>query len=710
MNWSKYPFLRLLPPLLAGILMGEALGPFHIGARGLFLVLLLLVGIMAMLSRTLKQYRYRWVFGVLVLMVLVLLGWLRQQMVSEVGETVGLHGGPGSTMIARVIESPQVKERSVKVVLELRGCRTLEGDNPVSGKVMAYLEKTDRALKLRYGDLICFWDPIEAVPPPLNPGEFDYQAYLRRQGVTGRVYLQEDRWHELGVREGNPLRRIAYSARDQLLEALQRCGVTEDAFGVGAALLLGYDESLPAQLRQQYVAAGAMHVLCVSGMHVGVVYLLASSLLDLLLKRKWMVRLKKALLLVLVWSYAMITGLSPSVLRATLMISFLILGALLRKKGNTLNTVAASAFMLLVFNPNHLFAIGFQLSYAAVLGIVLLQRPVYNLLYVKNKLLDKAWEITAVSLTAQLFTLPLTLYHFHQFTPYFWLSNLFLAPLSFVAILTGMGLLAVSWIPWICTAMGKLVWGSLSLMNLLVSWVERLPGSVIRGLYINKVELALLLLLLVMLVVFLNFKKKRMLMESLALGCCLSLSLAVRSESVARQTQLTLYALRNHTCVDLIVGTEHLMLCDEGLLEDSGAIDYSLRGNWARCQLSGNPSCYILSETVDHPLVVKHGNLLSFQGCLLAFWDSTNEGLTNVFSFDAPAVAPMPVDLVVVRGKQPADLNKLICHYTTPLLLIDGSVPAFRTAAWMEQAEQHGIPYYNIREGAWMRRFEDDGF
>ena len=693
MNWSKYPFLRLLPALLLGILLGEAVGPCPMEKEPLFFLFLGMVLVLALLSRGLKPYRYRWIIGVWMFLTLAFLGWFRQGMAHDSQGSVPM--GQERWYLAKVLEPPVEKERSVKVMLALRGCRTDEGDQALSGRVMAYFEQSELALALRYGDLLAFSAAVEPVPPPLNPEEFDYRTYLRRQGVSGRVYLQSDHWCALGLQEGNPLLCLSYRCRERLLEALQRCGVTEDAFGVAAALLLGYDESLPVQLRQRYVAAGAMHVLCVSGMHVGVVYLLASSLLRLLGKGKRMLRMRKRILLGLVWGYALLTGLSPSVLRATIMISFLLLGSLLRRKGNTLNSIFASAFVLLVIRPDNLFSIGFQLSYAAVLGIVLLQRKIYLLLYIENKWLDKVWEITAVSLAAQCSTLPLTLYHFHQFTPYFWLSNLFLTPLSFVAILSGMGLLAVSWVPWLGMVVGKGVWACMTLMNTLVSWVESLPFSLIRGLHINKVQLVMALLLLILSVLFIHLKRKRMLMEGLLVSFGLACSLAFHSHMVSNQETVTLYSLRKHTCLDVSRGTDHLMLCDEGLLTDPGAIDFSLRGHWARQHGTMNPPCFTLQEEVTSPFVLKRENLLSFSGMLLAFWEPPPGG-------DAPRT-PLPVDGLLVRDRQRPDLDRVLLCYQPDLLLIDGSVPAYLAEEWMRQARVRGIPYYNIREGAWIR-------
>lgn len=695
MNWSKYPFLRLLPTLVLGILIRDALRPCLLDSMTAFLLLLGILLVAGLLAHLLRSYRLRWIFGVWMLLTFLFLGFFRQGMVMDkIFHEHEVMFQTNGTVLVRVAEPLQEKDRSLKVMLELYGIRDSMQLTAATGKVMAYLEKTDRAMALAYGDLLCFDTPIEELSPPLNPEEFDYRTYLMRKGVSGTVFLKDKDWISFGINRGNPLFMHSYRFRDRLLSSLQQCGVTEDAFGVGAALLLGYDEGLPAQVRQHYVAAGAMHVLCVSGMHVGVVYLLASYLLSFMGKGKRMLKLKRMLLLLLVWSYAVLTGLSPSVIRSTLMISLVSVGSLFRRKGNLLNSIAASAFVMLLIDPNDLFAIGFQLSYAAVVGIAMLQRPIYNLLYIRNKILDKMWEITAVSVSAQLATMPFTLFYFHQFTPYFWLSNLFLTPLSFVAILTGMGLLALSWIPWVAPLMGKAVWWSLHLMNMLTAWIEQLPLSLIQGLYINKVEFAMCLVLLVLLFVFLKIKKKRLLMEMLVASLVLSFSLALRSRTVARQETVTLYSLRKHTCFDLAIGREHLLICDEGLLEDAGTIDYSLKGNWARCQLSMNPSCYTVVEDIDGPLVKKRRNLVSFNGKLLVFWDSA-EAISL-------SVQRLPVDYLIVRGGQRPDLKLVLRHYRPNLLLIDGSVRKNDAQRWEQQAEIMAIPCYNVREAAWI--------
>ena len=671
MNWNKYPFIRFFFALALGIMAHDVLGS-AMGLTRLYFILLLGIGVLLLLFHLLKTYRVQWIFGVATILVFAYLGYFRACLRERVGE---------GSAFARVYEPPTEKENSVKVLLDMRGF-----------KVMAYFEKSEESLHLSYGDLLAFWTPLEEITPPMNPEEFDYRQYLNRRGVTGRVYLKQGDWLNTDLTETNPIYVFAYRFRDSLLQALKRCGITDDEFGVGAAILLGYDESLPAQIRQNYVAAGSMHILCVSGMHVGIIYLLASFVLNLLGKGKKSALARRLILLALIWFYALLTGLSPSIMRSTLMITFVLFGEIIHRKGFALNSIAASAFILLLIDPNNLFAIGFQLSYVAVVGIVLLQKPIYNLIYVKNKLLDKLWEITAVSVAAQIATMPFAIYYFNQFTPYFWLSNLLMTPLSFVVIMSGMLLLMLSWVPWLNMALGKLVWASIHLMNGSVSWIEGLPFSLVKGVYMNDFQFVLSLMLLMLLLLFVNLKKKRMMMELLVVSAVFAFSMAWRSQRLSQQSQFLVYSVRNHTAINVVDGIDNVLLCDDGLLAESSSIDYSLKGHWARDQLSMNPVCYTLTEDINEELIIKRKNLVSAHGVLLAVWDpekALKEGRHQI-----------AVDYLMVREKQRPDLQQVVKTYRVGVLLVDGSVPVYLSKEWARQAETMGVPCYELRNGS----------
>ena len=696
--WGKYPFLRLLIPFALGIWCFVAIPALHLPPLTTIFMASALLLVAFLASRFCTKPHLRWIFGAVIFCYMFCAGWAMTQVhdVSIQKTYFRNFEADANCYVARVFDCPTEKENSLKVILDLDSQHADSSSvRAVSGKVMAYFQKTDAALQLRYGDLIAFPLPIGEISPPKNPEEFDYRDYLFRKGIRGQVYLKETDWLDLETNKANPLYAFSYRFRDVLLNSLQRCGLEGDEFGVAAAILLGYDDSLPVEVRQNYVAAGSMHILCVSGMHVGIIYLLASLLLSFLNRKKWQKTLKQLLLLVLIWFYAMIAGLSPSILRSALMISFVIVGELLHRKGFAINSIAASAFILLCINPNNLFEIGFLLSYIAVVGIVLLQKPIYNWFNIKNKLLDKVWEITAVALAAQFATMPFTLFYFHQFTVYFWLSNLFMTPISFLVIMGGMILLLVSWIPFINIAVGYLVWGAVYVMNALIGWVESLPFSIIKGLYINGIEFTLLLLVFLFVILLVVTRRRAYFIAMLSAVLIFVLSVTIRQYQVERQDEIVFYSLRKHTAVDFVKGNQHHLLCDSALIADEGTIDYSLKGNWAKCGLSMTPGTSFLESDFENEYLRKKDNLISFDGKLIALWQENN------VSFDSLSYR-IPVDFLVVTGKQKANVAQMFHNYEVKCLLIDGSVPNYLAEKWMNQAERLNLPYKNIGEQAFV--------
>lgn len=695
-DYAKYPFVRMLIPFALGIWCCVCLSAFRLPTFTLVAIALALFVLALVMAFSLKSYRHNWIFGAIMACYLVLAGYaLTRAHEAEVQKSYFRnYETDAQYYVARIYDYPTERPNSIRTVLDLE---YQFGDSlpsrPVSGKVMAYFPKSDSAFVLRYGDLIAIPAPIREVSPPLNPGEFDYRDYLGRKGITGQIFLKDEDWLDLNVNNANPIYAFSYRFRDILLASLQRRGLSDNEFGVAAAILLGYDDNLADEVRKNYVAAGSMHILCVSGMHVGIIYLLASFLLSFLNRKKWQKTLKQVLLLALIWFYALIAGLSPSILRSALMISLVIIGEIIHRKGFIINSIAASAFILLCVNPNNLFEIGFLLSYSAVIGIVVLQRPIYSWFVFKNKLLDRAWEITAVALAAQVATIPFTLFYFNQFTTYFWLSNLFMTPISFLVVISGMVLLLVSWIPYLNILVGYLVWGAVYVMNWVVARIESIPFSIIKGLYINEVEFTLLLVALLLVLLMVLLQKRQLFMGVLGALLLVMVSVTIRLYSTESQQGMTIYSLRNHTAIDFVRGGEHILLADSTLMADEGTVDYSLKGAWAQRHLSSHPQVFGFEEDYENGYLRKKTNLVSFNGKLLALWDDDCQ-VKDSLSYR------LPVDYLLVFGKQRPDVKSINNAFVAQLLIIDGSVPRYLAEKWVAQAEESQLPYYDVGGGA----------
>ena len=685
-NWFKYPFIRLLMPFALGIWLSFLCLNLSKNMVGYLLIAVFLLGIaLFVVASAVKDYRYRWVFGVLLNMHLILIGVVVVHIRDD-----DLDAGR-EVFVARLAECPTEKERSVKVILKMQSDQ---------GAVMAYFEKDERSLGLRYGDVIAFYEPPDMVEPPKNPEQFDYQKYLYRKGILRQVYLKDDAWDELGMNSANPIYAFSYRLRDFLLSTMRDLGIEGDEYAVAAAILLGYDDTLPTELRQKYVVAGSMHILCVSGMHVGVVFMVFSYLLGFLNRRKtWQNVLKQSLLLLFIWFYALLAGLAPSILRSTIILSFVIIGDMLKREGVLLNSLAASAFLLLCIDPANLFNVGFLLSYCAVIGIVVLQRPIYNLFYTKLKFLDKIWELTAVTLAAQIATAPFSIYYFHQFPSYFWLSNLFMGPISTVVIIGGMVMLLVCFIPYINIGVAFCVKWMVYAMNFIVTRVENLPFSIIKGLYINTLEFVCLLIALLLLMMLIEHKKKFMMFGMLSMLLVFSVSQLTRSVCHRTQLSLTVYSMSKNTAIDFVCGTEHVLLCDTIVMNDPTLASFSIENHLIREGVYKNSTLLPLCcPNFENHYMKKCKNMLSFGGKTIAFFDKNS-------TFGVKLPSRPHVDYFVVHGRNKIDLEKLLNSYIVDLLIIDGSVPDYLRSRIIEKADEVGQAYYDVKTaGAFVLR------
>lgn len=689
-NFQKFPFLRLLIPLIAGIIASGYLKDsinqnLLWSALGLFFILTVYFHIVQ------QSYKSRWVQGSMVFLFMFTFGLISTRLTSPASKSDNILHHKGKRYLVRVVDPPAIREVTTKLSLEVIAVYDSLGRRPASGSIMSYARNTDHTANLRYGDILLLLKPPELVSNPTNPGQFDYRGHLRKQGIYHQMFLSENDWVSTGKSVINPIYALSYAMRDHLLRALQQNGISGDEYAVASAILLGYDDQLPRFLRKGYTAAGAMHVLCVSGLHVGIVYLIFNFILGILGTSK-VSRLARILLLSgAIWIYAMLTGLSPSVLRATVMLSFVLLGRLFDRKGNVINSLAASAFLLLCVNPMTLYHLGFQLSYTAVLGIVLFHKPIYDLIFVKNKVLNYVWEISAVSIAAQIGTTPLSIYYFDQFPVYFLLSNIIVVPLSFLVIVAGMGVLIFSFIPFIAGFMGALTSALLFAMNAAVLWVERLPGSTTQGIQLLGYEAVIMYILLSIILYMIAIQRYKPLLPALMLSLLLMFSFTWRTVKHQTQSMVMVFDLKGVTAIDFIHGKDHVLLADSAVVHDETTREMNMKGFWTLHGLRGKPEFFDMDENqVQHNLLRREDHLISFNGKWIVIWQKNSEKL---FSLQKPVAA----DFVLIRGNCPENLGELMKSFHFEQLVIDGSLPPWQKRNWIMAAGIAGIPVHDTR-------------
>ena len=467
-SWSLVPFLRLTPALLLGIV-----AYLYFGENAPDLLLLLLGAIGMYVAAALYTARRSKAastdqVGLLGLLVVSMAGFVltQQRTESHRADHIGRFLPRIEAYEATVDDYPTVRPRTFAATLRVSRIRVAGRWQTATGSVRVSLLRAADVPAPQYGQVWLVRGHPEPGRPPLNPGEFDYRRYLEYRQVYQQQFVQPAQYRVLGIAPGSVLRAISYRAARVLDSVFRTYIKSPREYALASALVLGLKDDIDDETKQAYASTGTTHIMAVSGLQVGLLF----GVLGWLLKRlfgavrgfRWG---SAGLELAVIWSYAFVTGLSASVLRATVMFTLIIVARAAGRQSTIFNTLAAAAFGLLLYDPYLVADVGFQLSFLAVLSIVYLQPimakwvdarawfdnrrrswqpPAVQKMWQAGAWLAEAiWQATALSLAAQVATFPLGLYYFHQFPLSFLVSNLVAVPLSSLAVIVGLGLLLV---------------------------------------------------------------------------------------------------------------------------------------------------------------------------------------------------------------------------------------------------------------------------
>ena len=490
-NWARFPFVRYTPALIVGIVaylyLGEgwpALWPLAAGLVGLA------TGAVVLAARQRRPAPVD-AAGALALLAVAGLGAALTQGSIETRRADHLtrFGVDIEAYEAVVDGATVVRAATYATTLRVRAVRLGGRWRRATGGVRVSLPRVAGVAAPAYGQVWLIKGRPDLSKPPLNPGEFDYRRYLEYRQVYQQQYVHEDQYRVLGLDPPNVLIAISMRVADQLDAVFRHYIKAPREYAIAAALVLGRQDDVDADTKHAYTNTGTTHIMAVSGLQVGLLFGAVTWLLRRGFGRLRGFRLWAAVLgLGVIWSYAFLTGLSASVLRAAVMFSFLTVGQAFGRQSIIYNTLGAAAFFLLIYNPFLVTDVGFQLSFLAVLSIVYLQPRIVKwwdveaYFYARRRpwqpravralwrgtgwFLDKVWQATALSLAAQVATFGLGLFYFHQFPFSFLLSNLVAVPISSAAVYVGLGLL---------TLKGLVALISLALPAAAAAWLDYLP-------------------------------------------------------------------------------------------------------------------------------------------------------------------------------------------------------------------------------------------
>ncbi|WP_255156521.1 ComEC/Rec2 family competence protein [Ferruginibacter sp. HRS2-29] len=687
--WKTAPFIRLLLPLIAGILVQWYARcslssimiscSFFCAAIAVFHYLPLSV-----------RYKFRKLQGLLlhgvIMSIALFIG--RQKDGRHQLHWYGNAYRDSVSLIVTINEPPVQKARSLKaeaIVEQLISGDTMQ---TASGKMILYFLSDSSAPVIAYGDRIIFSKPLQVIKNSGNPGAFDYRRYAGFQQLYHTVYLRKNDYRVLSKNNQPVFQQWLFAARDHIIFTLQKhLPEKGNVQGIAEALLIGYKADLDKDLVQAYSNAGVVHIIAISGLHLGLIYILLVWLLDRapLIKRSKL--LKVMLVLLFLWLFSLLTGASASVLRSAVMFTCIIIGKNYFRQASIYNSLAASAFLLLCYDPFFLWDVGFQLSYLAVYGIVWLQKPIYHAWYIKNKWLSKIWEMAAVTIAAQLITFPACLFYFHQFPNLFLLTNLVAVPLSTLILFIEIILVTFSRIPLLATITARLTEWLIQLMNYLITKSIAIPYSVTDNIFSTALTTYLLYgVVLLCCAGWLN-KNKKLLMGSMI--CLVAMTAVYSAADIAAQKQqkVIIYNVPKCQAIDLVQGMDYHFIGDSMLSKDGQLQNFHLK--------PGRVLFHLKNRMNNWRQASHYKNL----------WQC---GKSSILIVDSPlSFAPLenriPIDILLISKNPRLKIPGITNAFRPSVVVFDGSNSLWKITQWKRECEQLLLRNFSVAdEGAFI--------
>lgn len=657
---GEIPFVILLLPFVAGIGLALYL-PLQVATTTPFILLVCLSVSFIALNISYKKlniYKHQWVCGILIHCILFCIGWVCAINYNELDKAGHFSKHYTQYLAVKVNNEPVIKNGSLRFAATVIEGIDSGKHSAMSGKLLLSI-KDSAAFDLNYGDVLLIPANYNTVDPPFNPAEFNYKQYLSHQNIYHQVFLYPRQYGVVDRNTGNPVIAYSLQLRKKLVAMFNTHMRDSSTIAVASTMILGYKADLSDDVLQAYANTGTLHVLSVSGAHVAIVFILLSWALSFLNRLGHGRLIKTLLIITLIWGYALLTGFSPAVNRAALMISLIIIGNNFYRYINPLNLLAVSAFGLLLYNPYYLTDVGFQLSYLAVGGLIVFQPILCKSLQFENKWVDKIWSLCSVSIAAQVITFPLSVYYFHQFPIYFLLSNLFIL-LPVIAIMyIGLAFLLFSWVPGLSDVLAYLLEKSIDIMNKGLGFIEHLPYASINKLWISSVDYLLMYGIIVLVFYFLFNRNKRLLNLSLILLLIVSVSVAWKRIESKSNSSITFLNLKKQRAIVFKNGSDAVVLSDLNPTDKN--YRYSIQPGLDSAKVE-NVKVYSFADSIDLPYLVKSGNLIRFQNKNVVLLDSSFQNLK------LPRL--LKVDYVFITHTPPISIKKINSNFNSGLMVI----------------------------------------
>ena len=689
-NKAEVPFVVLLLPFIGGLCLSLN---FPLVSYQYFLKLLFSIIFVSFIGlniayQYLRVYKFGWVGGLLITGLMLIAGICTYNSNSEIDRADHFSKIPSQYLTAVINSEPKLSDKSLRFVVAVKQGYNKGKPLPLSGHLLVTV-KTDSTTKpdLAYGDELLLPSRFVPIAAPQNPAMFNYKSYMAHQNIYHQQYLSAKQVKVIATHKANPLIAHALGLRLALVNKLKANMRDTDAIAVASTIILGYRADLKKEVQQTYAETGTMHLLSVAGMHVGLVYFIISLVLNLVPVIRQRKNIKIPASILLIWFYALITGFSPAVCRATLMLSAVIIGSGFNRHINRLNLLAVSAFILLLYNPFYITDVGFQLSYIAVAGIIIIQPCIYRWLSFKNVLLKHLWLACSVSAAAQLVLFPLSALYFHTFPVYFLASNLFVVIPSAITMYAGILYLALPTIPVLSPALAWLLEHTVIIMTKTLAFIEHARFSSISKIWLNTTDVCLLYAMLASATIAVLYRHKLWLKISLCLLLLISINYSVKRITTIGNRSICFYSLNKHQAILLKNGLKGILLTDIKPTEPN--FKYNLQPLPDSIGVD-ELTCYNIKTDLNTPLVIKTGNLIMANGTKILILNKANGKLpiTN---------HKLVLDYLYITNSPDVDLQYLTKTYTFKILVAGNNNSRFLLNKLETEAKTNNIAFVNLK-------------
>lgn len=671
MKLFNFPIIKLTICLILGVLIGYLYPiPFECNAY-LLSFLLIILTVSYIIAR--KQFIKTIWFGIIAFMTMISLGiWTvtihnQKNYSNHYTHFISAENDSLKTITFRIKEVLKPNNHYNKYIIDV--LRT-EGF-PVSGKSILNIPKDTPKNTLRVDAVFMTKTIFNEVNPPLNPGQFNYKNYLKKQYIYHQLYATRDELLRLQSKQPTLL-GIANNIRERINQKLKTYSFKPDELAIINALLLGQRQNINDDVYSNYRDAGAIHILAISGLHIGIILIILTYIFKPLERWRYGLFVKPFLILIILWGFAIIAGLSASVTRAVTMFSIVTIGMHLKRPTNIYNTLVISMFILLLFKPLFLFDVGFQLSYMAVFAIVSIDPYLYKLWRPKYWIVKTYWHTLTITISAQLGILPISLYYFHQFPGLFFISNLLIVPV--LGIILGLGILVILLAvlnilpPFLAHAFALVI----DLMNDIVGWVAHQQTFLFKNISFSFLYVIVAYLFIFSLVGFLlrrNYKS----LVLLYLAIIIAQSTLIYTNLKSPKNQLLIFNKAKYSLLGYVHKNNIIVSNDfDSIAEATNTIisDYTI----------DNHIKYIQKDTLRSIYILGNKKLLIVDSL----------GVYNAKTFKP--------DYVLLRDSPKINLNRLIDSIHPSYIIADGSNYRSFVERWKTTCHKTKTPFHTTSE------------